>query len=221
MKQLIVLLALCAITAIAQAETLYVSDQLQITLRTGPSTSYKVERMLTSGAPLQVLQADPGSGYTQVQTADGTQGWVLTRFLMNMPSARAQLAAAQKKAARLAQQAHQQAGAVGNLKSQNQTLTQEVATLKEQNGRLTQQLAQIRHTAASTLAMASTNKQLKAQVQSLQGDLQSVRQENAALKDRTARDWFVVGAGVIVLGIIIGLILPRIRLRRRSSWDSL
>ncbi|MGA7801033.1 MAG: TIGR04211 family SH3 domain-containing protein [Gammaproteobacteria bacterium] len=221
MKQFILLLALCATTAIAQAETRYVSDQLQVTLRTGTSTSHSIVRMLTSGTALQVLQTDPQTGYTQVQTPDGTEGWVLTRFLMNTPSARDQLAAAQKKAAQLAQQDHQQASTLGDLKSRNEDLTQQVAKLKDQNGQITQQLEEIRRTASSALAIDSENKKLKGEMLSLQRDLQSVRQENEVLKDRTARDWFVVGAGVIILGIIIGLILPRIRMRKRSSWDSL
>jgi SH3 domain protein len=31
----------------------------------------------------------------------------------------------------------------------------------------------------------------------------------------------MVGAGVIILGMIIGLIIPRIRWRKKSSWDTL
>jgi SH3 domain protein len=220
-KQFLLLLVLCAVSAVAQAETQYVSDQLQVTLRTGTSTSHSIVRMLTSGTPLQVLQTDPQTGYTQVQTADGTQGWVLTRFLMDHPSARDQLAAAQKKLAQLQQQDHQQAGTLSDLKSKNQDLTQQVAQLKTQNNHITQQLDEVRRTASNTLSIDNENKKLKGEMLSLQRDLQSVRQENETLKDRTARDWFVVGAGVIILGIIIGLILPRIRVRKRSSWDTL
>jgi SH3 domain protein len=50
--------------------------------------------------------------------------------------------------------------------------------------------------------------------------MQTLQQENAGLKDRTARDWFMVGAGVVLLGILAGLFIPRIRWRRKSSWDT-
>ena len=50
--------------------------------------------------------------------------------------------------------------------------------------------------------------------------MQTVQQENESLKDRTARDWFMVGAAVVLLGIIIGLIIPKIRFRKKSSWDT-
>ena len=54
----------------------------------------------------------------------------------------------------------------------------------------------------------------------LERSLQTLQQENENLKDRTARDWFMVGAGVVLLGIIVGLIIPRIRWRKKSSWDT-
>ena len=55
---------------------------------------------------------------------------------------------------------------------------------------------------------------------SLERQLQTLQQENEGLKDRTARDWFMVGAAVVLLGIIVGLIIPRIRWRKKSSWDT-
>ena len=55
----------------------------------------------------------------------------------------------------------------------------------------------------------------------MEREQQTLAQENETLRDRTARDWFMVGAGVVVLGILIGLILPRLRIRRRSSWGDL
>jgi SH3 domain protein len=61
---------------------------------------------------------------------------------------------------------------------------------------------------------------MKGRMVSLERQLQTVQQENETLKDRTARDWFMVGAAVILLGIIVGLIIPKIRFRKKSSWDT-
>jgi len=55
----------------------------------------------------------------------------------------------------------------------------------------------------------------------MERELQTLTQENESLRDRSHRDWFMVGSGVTIAGIILGLILPRIRFRRRSSWDTL
>ena len=47
----------------------------------------------------------------------------------------------------------------------------------------------------------------------------SLEQENRELEGQAARFWFVTGAAVLVVGIILGLWLPRIRWQRRSRYD--
>jgi SH3 domain protein len=49
-----------------------------------------------------------------------------------------------------------------------------------------------------------------------------LEQRNLELTNRNKQDWFLIGAGVVVAGVLIGLILPNLRLkRRRSTWGSL
>ena len=86
--------------------------------------------------------------------------------------------------------------------------------------RVSQELAEIKRTASSALAIDSENKDLKSRLVALERNLQTLQQENESLKDRTARDWFMLGAGVLLIGILVGLIIPRIRWRKKSSWDT-
>ncbi|MGB5260156.1 MAG: TIGR04211 family SH3 domain-containing protein, partial [Gammaproteobacteria bacterium] len=95
-----------------------------------------------------------------------------------------------------------------------------LGSLDNQSRKVNQELAEIKRTASSALAIDSENKELKSRVVSVERQLQTLQQENESLKDRTARDWFMVGAAVVLLGIIVGLIIPRIRWRKKSSWDT-
>ncbi|MEQ9563603.1 MAG: TIGR04211 family SH3 domain-containing protein, partial [Woeseiaceae bacterium] len=72
-------------------EPAWISDQFEVMLRTGPSTGNAIQLMLNSGARLEVLERDAESGYSRVRTSGGTEGWVLTRYLMGEPAAREQL----------------------------------------------------------------------------------------------------------------------------------
>ncbi|HJY42228.1 MAG TPA: TIGR04211 family SH3 domain-containing protein, partial [Steroidobacteraceae bacterium] len=82
----------------APAATVYVSDQLTVPLRRGPSNSHKILHAgLPSGTALEVLGEDTAAGFTQVRTANGTEGWVPTQFLSNEPIARDRLAAANRR----------------------------------------------------------------------------------------------------------------------------
>ena len=202
------------------AETQYVSDTLEITMRSGKSTSHGITRMLRSGTPVEILDIDKETGYSHVRTSSGKEGWVLSRFLMKGPAARDRLAAAEKELAELELENRKMMTAMQTLKEEQGLLQQEKSSLSGEHRKVSQELSEIKRTASSALALDSENKELKSRVVALERNLQTMQQENATLKDRTARDWFMVGAGVVLLGIIVGLIIPRIRWRKKSSWDT-
>ena len=204
----------------AVAETRYVSDTLEITMRSGKGTNFGITRMLRSGTPLEVLTVDKKSGYTKVRTKSGKEGWVLSRFLMNGQAARDRLATAEKKLAELELENRKLTTTMAALTEEKTGLETNLKELEGQSRGVSQELSEIKRTASSALAIDSENKDLKGRMVSLERQLQTVQQENEALKDRTARDWFMVGAAVILLGIIVGLIIPKIRFRKKSSWDT-
>lgn len=220
-KKLLVVILLCSTGALAQAQTLYVSDQLEVTLRRGQSTSHGILRMLPSGAPVVLLESNSESGYSRVRTANGVEGWVLTRYLMDTPSGRERVATAEKKLADLQQEYRAFKEQLSRAGQEKGALVVERQRLEGENRTLTQQLAEIRRTSSNVLAVDEENKSLKGRVLGLERELQTIQQENAALKNRSARDWFMIGAGVLLLGIVVGLVLPKIRVRKQSRWDTL
>ncbi len=215
------LVLVATVSGLAQAETRYVSDRLEIQMRTGKGTQFKILRMLPSGTALEVLEVDQQNGYSRVRSAGGVEGWVLNRYLMKGKAARDRLAEAEKELARLELENRKLSASVGELKNAKGSVDQERGALSKENRKLSQELEAIRRTASSALAIDAENKDLKSKIVAYERQAQTLKQENEGLKDRTARDWFMVGAGVIILGMIIGLIIPRIRWRKKSSWDTL
>ena len=73
MMRILAITLLLGLTSVAAAqENVWVSDQFEVMLRTGPSTSNAIERMLPSGTALEVLERDDDAGYARVRTAAGT-----------------------------------------------------------------------------------------------------------------------------------------------------
>jgi len=201
----IALLLLLILPLAAQAQTRYVSDELKITMRTGQGTQHKIIEMLKSGTPVEVL--GQGDGYTRVRTPEGKTGWVLSRFLMNEPAARERIAANLER--------------MQEMESRMESLQvkkDRLESLEAENKQLKTELAEIRELNANTVAIHERNEQLKQQYDAREGELRRLREANARLKDDAAQTWFVRGAGVVLLGILIGLIIPRIRWRRKRSW---
>jgi SH3 domain protein len=217
----VLLLGLSGLTGAAFGETVYVSDRLEIQMRTGKGTQFRILRVLPSGTPLDVLSVDQENGYSRVRAPGGVEGWVLNRYLMKGPAARDRLADAEKQLAQLELENRKLKTSFGELKTDKGNIDQQRDALEKENRKISQELEEIRHTASSALAIDSENKDLKSKIVAYERQLQTLQQENEGLKDRTARDWFMVGAAVVLLGMIIGLIIPRIRWRKKSSWDTL
>lgn len=214
-------MVLIGITLTAQAETRYVSDELEIDMRSGTSNQHRILRMLPSGTALEILEDDKASGYSRVRTPSGAEGWILSRYLMTAAPASQRLAETEKKLAELELQSRQRMAKLSESDKEFINVTEELTRVKDENLKLAKQLADIQRTASSALAIDSENQELKNTLMQMERGQETLRQENAALHDRTARDWFMIGAGVIIVGIVLGLILPRIRVRKRSSWGSL
>ena len=64
-----------------QAETVYVSDQLSITVRTGKGTHRKIIALIKSDQKVEALEK--GEEWTLVRLQNGKKGWVLSRYLTN------------------------------------------------------------------------------------------------------------------------------------------
>ena len=221
MKNAFILVSLSLVLAgNVVAETLYVSDTLEITMRSGKGTNFGIVRMLRSGTSVTVLEVDKKTGYSQVRTKSGKVGWVLSRFLMKGKAARDRLAAAEKELAELELENSKTETSMAALTQEKAVLQTQLSKLDGESRSVSQELTEIKRTASSALAIDTENKDLKSRLVSLERQLQTVQQENEGLKDRTARDWFMVGAAVVLLGIIVGLIIPRIRFRKKSSWDT-
>ncbi len=205
--------------AIAQT-TRYVSDELEITMRNGQGVQFGIRKMLESGTRLDVLETDP-AGYSKVRTSEGVEGWVLTRYLSNTPSARDQLESSQQRVANLELEIAKYKEEISTLSSQNSDVDTKNLTLKEKSQRLSKELDNLRRTASNAVALENENRQLKEKLQEIDHENQSLVIENNALKDNSTRRWFLIGAAVLFSGIILGLILPRLRIRKKDSWGSL
>lgn len=212
---------LSGIALTARAETRYVSDELEIDMRSGTSNQHRILRMLPSGTALEIMEDDKETGYSHVRTPSGAEGWILTRYLMATAPASQRLAETEKKLAELELQSRQRMAKLSESDKEFINATEELTRLKDENLKLTKQVADIQRTASSALAIDAENQELKNTLMQMERGQETLRQENTALHDRTARDWFMIGAGVIIVGIVLGLILPSIRVRKRSSWDSL
>ena len=211
----------CALySVLVTAETRYVSDQLEVTLRKGPSLSHAIVRMLKSGTAVEILEIDAETGHTRVKTNGGTEGWILSRYLIAEPTARMQLEKMFKEMGPADNPDHSVLAQLKTIKSEYENAHQRIAKLESENNRLEDQLASIMKTSANVLLIDEENNKLHQKLAMAEERLNALQLENIELGDHRQKDWFITGALVLGGGLLLGLIIPLFTRKKRSRYDS-
>ncbi len=203
---------------LTQAETRYVTDQFEITLRSGPSGGHTIQRMIRSGTPLEVLERNKETGYSMVRTTGGTEGWVLTRYLIREPAARAQLEKLTKQLTQTTAKGSSIRSQLDSIKNEHNTARKQIQDLENENKRLQDELEQIKRTAADVLTINMQNKTLNEQLSTARDQVSELEKENGVLSSSKDKEWFIIGAAVLFGGLLLGLIIPKIQWQRRSRY---
>lgn len=211
---------LIATLSSAQAETVYVSDDQNLSLRSSANINAKVLKLLPTGTPLTVTEKQTKSEFIHVRLIDGTEGYIKARYTKKQPPAIDPKDTASKHLALL--------------QSENTALRTELNTLKEsltpdsslekslatERDQLARELNELKKTAANAFQIKNERDELQERVVNVERDLQQFKLENQALKDTASQDWFLYGGILALAGVFLGFILPKLSWRRKNSWDS-
>ena len=203
----------------AFGEPVWVSDQFEVMLRTGPSTNNAIELMLSSGTELEILEEDVESGYSRVMTSGGTEGWVLSRYLMGEPGAREQLVTLTRQLTNANTEGTSMGSQLNSITTEYEAASNRVSALERDKADMQAEIDEIRRTAANVLAIDKQNITLQQQLTDVEMTMSILEQENDSLSSQTTRNWFITGALVLFGGVLVGLILPRMKWHKRSGYD--
>jgi SH3 domain protein len=218
----LILIAVTALSASAMvaAQTRYVTDDFKVMLRTGPSVQNKIVDSLNSGTRLEVLREDAGNGHSQVQTSSGKIGYVLTRFLSDNRSARSRLKYLESQLKQLRSKPGELQALLATSQDENQLLITQNTQLTNQYAEASMELEQIKAVSADAVNLSQRSAKLEIEVQQLLLQLDDIRIQNEVLKDQSAKRWFVLGVGAILIGLLLGWILSIAQRPRRQSWGA-
>jgi len=195
------------------AESMYVTDLLKLTLRSGPSTEHKILSVVESGHQVEMLE--PGEDWSLVRIANGKEGYVLTRYLIPEPTHNVRLEQLQTKHKALMQQA-------ATLLEENTRLRSESKKLKSTSDGNEKTLKKLRIDYDKLKAGSAEYIELKEKYKTVSGQLAEQTKRAVALdEDLRAIEinqyikWFLAGSGVLLVGFLVGFSARR--QRRRPS----
>ncbi|MBF0303649.1 MAG: TIGR04211 family SH3 domain-containing protein [Desulfamplus sp.] len=182
----------------SNAEQYYVGQRIEITMRTGPGTSYKVMTMLPSGEEATMMEY--GKEWSRIRTSDGKDGWVLSRYLTKEMPATAMLTELQAKNSELSSMLEQ-------IKAENSTLsgTKERLTVKEK------EYSDLKKRSSNFLAIEEKYHEAVKQLEEQKVFIDKCNSQS----HREILYSFSIGAGVLIIGIILGMSAKK---KQKSSF---
>ncbi len=215
------LLALPLALPVEAASRMWVRDWLHVPLRSGPSPRHRiVHKGLRTGTQVTVVQQDAGNDYTLVRTEGGTEGYIPSQYLVSQPTAEIELERARALINKMRENQNPMQSQLTALENDNNALRAQNQTLMQARDAAMAELERIKKLSANTVAIDRRNQELLEQNRTLRNQIDELNAENGRLKDESGQEWFKLGAGAIILGMIMGLLLPAFRPRRKqqSGW---
>ncbi|PKM10215.1 MAG: TIGR04211 family SH3 domain-containing protein [Gammaproteobacteria bacterium HGW-Gammaproteobacteria-3] len=204
----------------AHAKTVYVTDDLELTLRSMENNRSKILKMLRSGTALTLLEEKP-SGYSQVRTSNGIEGYFLTRHLKSEPPLRWHLEQANKKIEALQKDNESLKAELSSFRGDNTENIESTHELTQERDRLRSELAELKLTAANAVELKNQRDRFQERIVTVERELQKISRENQTLQDSATQDWFLYGGILSLLGVLLGVVLPKLGWRRKTSnWNT-
>ncbi len=206
---MVIVIGFCLI-ALPGGATVYVSDKLEVPLRTGPSPKDRIINMFRSGQEVVVMSEENGWSYVRsIGESDDKKGWILSRYLMNREPWETRIKAITIENARLRETLYPMEGDLRELKTQNTDLTRALTEKTEALEALRAQHESLRNEAAGFLDLKRDYGKIQSDLTNRETKLAEIIEENGLLRSSHRNRWFLTGALVLLVGLLIGLTIGR------------
>ena len=214
MKRLfIIAILLVLLPAVVHAEKRYINDLLEITLRTGQGIDHKIIEIVKSGQMVEVLK--PGDQWTKIRRLNGTEGWVVSRFLTSNKPNIILLKELQEKHEAIMIRTDSQLEEMAKLQEDNKELRSKLAVSAKTLNDLNNSYETLKKESGEFLKLKSNYDKATAQLTKQKQKIQKYEEELSKLEQRQIFRWIFTGAGILFVGFLLGL--SGKRQRRRPS----
>ena len=204
-------ICMMCLTALGFAESMYVTDVLKLTLRSGPSTEYKILAVIESGQQVDMLER--GEEWSMVKLANGKEGYVLTRYLLADPTHNVRLEQLQIKHKAVMQQSATLLEENTRLKEENTKLKSTLQNSEKMLEDLGSDYEKLKTGSAEFLSLKSKYKKISTQLAEQTKRANTLDEELSGIEKNQYIKWFLAGSGVLLVGFIVGFSAKRGRRR--------
>ena len=200
------------------SETRYVTDLIFTPVRTGPGGDYRIiNKGLPSGTEVTYYGITDDGVWAEIETKGGTRGYLRAQYLQSNAPRGSQVNALEatlaEEVARTAQLQRELDDAMAQLTSTDSSMSTAARELKETR----ETLAEVKRVSANAIQLDQMTKSLTGKLEEANGRNDLLKLKNARLQDRISSNRAIEVVVLIVLGIIIALLVPRLSVKRRRN----
>lgn len=203
----------------AQSESAgWINDVLYVPLRSGAGSQYRiVHRGLKSGTRVNILEWPEDNDWARV-TYEGEEGWIEKQYLSRTPTAQIRLESLEQRFRRTSEEVKQLKTQLSEVRQERDQLASEKQQLEQALAENRERVEHLEEVAEDPIRLDKANRELNEKVSMLRTELDQAEAENSMLRsDKTSRKW-AMGAGILLLGGLLGWIFKSRGGRGRSSW---
>lgn len=207
------ILALCMFATSALANTVFVTEDFEITMRTGPGVDRKIIALIRSGQ--RVEEVSKSEEWTQIRLPSDKTGWVLTRYLSPKEPCALVKERIETQYNQLQSDHTELQATSSDLEAENQRLEAQLASTQASLERVTGDFDSLKTESTDFLKLKSQFKKVNAELEETRTRADKYEDETGRLLRNQNIKWFLAGGGVLLVGFMFGLMSRR--QKRRSS----
>lgn len=211
-----VLIGLLILPAASVAETVYVSENFEITMRTGPGTDRKIISLVQSGKALEIQEK--GKEWSKVRTQNGKEGWVLNRYLTPSQPCAMVLDRVRQDYDVLAAKFEDMKEKFDALNEQKKVADADLSQTQQDRDKLNSAYASLKKDSSEFLKLKKRHQQVTADLEAEKTLSAKLDDENMQMKRSRIIQWVLTGGGILLVGFFIGLFSSSRRKSRSSLY---
>lgn len=211
---------LLLLATLAHAESAWIQG-MPVPVRSSAEAG-EILQLLSHGSAVDVLERK--EIHTRIRTDNGIEGWVRAADLSASDVSTAALSAKidglQQEAAQREVETNRLREDVRSKQQQTLAIEAELAEVRAAYKRAREEYDRLEQDSKDTVTLRKQIEELQSRVLGREREIQTLQQEIERIEDRSGRDWFLIGALVILIGVIAGLLIGRMGGGRKTSSEN-
>lgn len=218
----VITLFILVFTSVASAQqSVYVSDILYVPLRSGAGVEYRIiNAAMRSGTVLTRMGESDDKLWTQVKTSAGVEGWIRNQYITENVTAQIRLDRANARLTKLEKENRELKNTNKGLSQKNSTLSSTAQSETQSRAQMSAELEKIRQLSAGAIELDRRYQDLLQKHEMTQTQRDSLLADNENMKSDQSLSFLLYGAGILILGMLLAVILPALKPKKSySEWS--